>query len=319
MPDSRIEPLPHSSRPVIDLRHYNIFDPPDPFEDHVGPFYYRISGDTALADSVHCVLPTAGKMTNAGGVLHGGVLLTFADYALCLVAGRAADKGTNTSFALTVSLTAEFLAAGEIGPPVEARGQPLRVTGSLAFARGVVTQGGRTLMTWSGTCRHVPRVKAMARKAAAGSPTRAPFTAQTERPEGYAPLLRGSPFSDLTGPVWFRREPDAPRVHVVQPTLPNHCNSGGVIHGGMLMTFADNALCTALTAICNRAPSTVVFSAEFMSAGTAGPPLESRVEVPQASRHLGFTRGTVCQGDRVLVNYNAVAALRDWSSVGGGE
>ena len=40
---------------------------------------------------------------------------TFADYALCLVAGRAADGGTNTSFAMTVSIAVEFLSAGRVG------------------------------------------------------------------------------------------------------------------------------------------------------------------------------------------------------------
>ena len=29
----------------IDLGSYSVFVPPDPFEDHVGPFYYRIQGD----------------------------------------------------------------------------------------------------------------------------------------------------------------------------------------------------------------------------------------------------------------------------------
>ena len=42
----------------IDLGRYSMFVPPDPFEDHVGPFYFRISGDARQAGSVHCVLPT---------------------------------------------------------------------------------------------------------------------------------------------------------------------------------------------------------------------------------------------------------------------
>ena len=41
----------------IDLGSYSVFVPPDPFEDHVGPFYYRIQGDARQAGSVHCVLP----------------------------------------------------------------------------------------------------------------------------------------------------------------------------------------------------------------------------------------------------------------------
>ena len=45
----------------IDLGRYQVFVPPDPFEDHTGPFYFRIEGDarailsaerTALSGSV---------------------------------------------------------------------------------------------------------------------------------------------------------------------------------------------------------------------------------------------------------------------------
>ena len=87
----------------IDLGRYSMFVPPDPFEDHVGPFYFRISGDARQAGSVHCVLPTHPRHGNYAGGVHGGATLAVADYALCLVAGRAADGGTNTAFAMTVS------------------------------------------------------------------------------------------------------------------------------------------------------------------------------------------------------------------------
>ena len=113
----------------IDLGRYSVFVPPDPFEDHVGPFYFRIAGDARQAGSVHCVLPTHARHGNYAGGVHGGTTLAFADYALCLVAGRAADGGTNSSFAMTVSIAVEFLDAGRIGPPLEASGEPLQVTG----------------------------------------------------------------------------------------------------------------------------------------------------------------------------------------------
>ena len=61
------------------------------------------------------MLPTLPRHGNYVGGVHGGAILTFADYALCLVAGRAADGGTNTSFAMTVSIAVEFL--DEIGQP----------------------------------------------------------------------------------------------------------------------------------------------------------------------------------------------------------
>jgi len=62
----------------IDLGSYSVFVPPDPFEDHVGPFYYRIKGDAREAGSVHCVLPTQERHGNYAGGVHGGATLAFA-------------------------------------------------------------------------------------------------------------------------------------------------------------------------------------------------------------------------------------------------
>ena len=31
--------------PDINLANYQVFVPPDPFEDHTGPFYFQIAGD----------------------------------------------------------------------------------------------------------------------------------------------------------------------------------------------------------------------------------------------------------------------------------
>src|SRR5260370_10222016 len=174
----------------IDLARYSVFVPSDPFEDHTGPFYFRIEGDATRAGSVHCVLPTDPRHGNYAGGVHGGAILTFADYALCLVAGRAADEGTNSSFAMTVSIAVEFLDAGRIGLPLEARGEPLQVTGRMAFARGTITQEGRIIALWSGVCRHVPRARAIARKEA--SPVKPATESAQAVPAGFELLANAS-------------------------------------------------------------------------------------------------------------------------------
>ena len=51
----------------IDLARYSVFTPPDPFEDHTGPFYFRIHGDASKAGTVHCVLPTEPRHGNYAG------------------------------------------------------------------------------------------------------------------------------------------------------------------------------------------------------------------------------------------------------------
>lgn len=290
----------------IDLGRYSAFVPPDPFEDHVGPFYYRITGDAQQAGSVHCVLPTHERHGNYAGGVHGGLTLTFADYALCLVAGRAADGSTNSVFAMTVSIAVEFLDAGKIGPPLEATGEPLQVTGRMAFARGSITQEGRIIALWSGVCRHVPRAKAMARKDETASTAPAPVP-QTV-PGDFEPLSTASVYSRHIGPSYARKEADG--ASLIQPALPHMCNSGGVLHGGYMMSFADSALTRAAALTTGMSTSTVAFAAEFLSAGTAASPLTTRVEVPRHGKSLAFVRGLLEQDGRKLLSYSATIKLR---------
>ena len=294
--------MPNSA---IDLGQYSVFVPPDPFEDHVGPFYYRIAGDPRQADSVHCVLPTHDRHGNYAGGVHGGLTLAFADYALCLVAGRAADGGTNSAFAVTVSIAVEFLDAGRLGPPLEASGEPLQVTGRLAFARGRITQEGRVIALWSGVCRHVARDKAMARKQEAAS---APPAASQAVPPGFDLLAGASVYSRHIGPSYARSESDG--ATLVQPTLPHMCNSGGALHGGYMMSFANSAVTRAAALVTGKATSTVAFAAEFLSAGTPTAPLTTRVEVPRHGKSLAFVRGLLEQDGRRLLSYSSTIKLR---------
>lgn len=290
----------------IDLGRYSVFTPPDPFEDHTGPFYFRVDGDASKPGDVHCVLPTEARHANYAGGVHGGAILTFADYALCLVAGRAADGGTNTSFAMTVSIAVEFLSAGQVGKPLEASGEPLQVTGRMAFARGNITQEGKIVALWSGVVRHVARAKTMARKEAA-TPMRAQAAPQTV-PAGFEPLTTASVYSRHIGPSYARKEADG--ITMIQPTLPHMCNSGGVLHGGYMMSFADSAVTRAAGVVTGMAPSTVSFAAEFLAAGEATSPLVTRVEVPRHGKTLAFLRGLLEQKGKPLLSYSSTILLR---------
>ncbi|SJZ68679.1 uncharacterized domain 1-containing protein [Enhydrobacter aerosaccus] len=299
MPDS-------STQAAIDLSRYSVFVPSDPFEDHTGPFYFLIDGDTRRKDSIRCLLPTTPRQANYAGGVHGGAILTFADYALCVIAGRAADGGTNGSFALTVSIAVEFVSAGRIGPPLEASGEPLQVTGRLAFARGRITQEGRIVALWSGVCRHIARDKAMARKAdSEASPP--PPVAQTV-PADFELLANASVYSRHIGPSYARPEMDG--ASLIQPTLPHMCNSGGALHGGYMMSFADSAVTRAAGLATGMAPTTVSFAAEFLSAGNAQSPISTRVEIPRHGKSLAFLRGLLEQNGQPLLSYSATILLR---------
>jgi uncharacterized protein (TIGR00369 family) len=125
-------------------------------------------------------------------------------------------------------------------------------------------------------------------------------------PEGYRLFEFADPFEDLVGPLWFREDEDG-RLRFAFEATPQHANSSGQIHGGMLMTFADYALC--LAAIHGQAGErcvTVSLHCEFTAPGQVGDLIESTAEVVRRARSLTFARGQVTAGDRTLLNYSGI-------------
>ena len=127
-------------------------------------------------------------------------------------------------------------------------------------------------------------------------------------PAGFEPLANASLYSRHIGPSYARKEADG--VSLVQPTLPHMCNTGGVLHGGYMMSFADSAVTRAAGLVTGMAASTVAFAAEFLAAGTATTPLTTRVEVPRHGKSLAFMRGLLEQDGRKLLSYSATIKLR---------
>jgi acyl-coenzyme A thioesterase PaaI-like protein len=134
------------------LAGYQSWDGTDPFEDHAGPFFFKRT-DTG---EVRCAFEATPTHCNGGGFLHGGLLMTFADFSLFAI-GREAIDG----HAVTISFNAEFVAAGHAGDIVEARGDVVQKTGSMVFLRGQVftTSDGseRILLNFSGIVKRVRR------------------------------------------------------------------------------------------------------------------------------------------------------------------
>ena len=115
------------------------------FEDVAGPFFWRREVD----GSVRCAFRAERKHMNAGGRMHGGCLMTFADMALFAISRHE----LGASRAVTVALDNQFLDAGLEGELIEATGEVTRAGGSLIFARGQVFSGARTLLTFSGVIK----------------------------------------------------------------------------------------------------------------------------------------------------------------------
>ena len=125
---------------------YQVYEYDDPFEDHVGPLGYKVVDGMItfafLADARH---------RNTAGTVHGGMLMTFADFALCLTAtwDQPGEK------CVTVSCNSEFVAPGRPGDLIEASGEVVRRTKSLTFVRGQVYADDRILLNYSAIVKRI--------------------------------------------------------------------------------------------------------------------------------------------------------------------
>lgn len=125
---------------------YVIYDPVDPFENRAGPFFWA-----RLPDGTQSFAITAAEgHCNSHGIVHGGLLMTMIDLSLVVTAKSAPDEQL-----VTVCLNAEFISSARAGNLIEARSELLRRTGSLAFVRGRICCGDRTLLAASAVLKAV--------------------------------------------------------------------------------------------------------------------------------------------------------------------
>jgi uncharacterized protein (TIGR00369 family) len=120
----------------------------DTFESHNGPFWHRLDDD----GKVRCAFRIEKKHLNGLRAVHGGCMMTFADYCLFAIASRELQAP-----AVTVAFACEFLDAAVEGELVEATGEVTRAGRSLIFVRGMLKSGERPLFTFSGTIKRVKR------------------------------------------------------------------------------------------------------------------------------------------------------------------
>jgi uncharacterized protein (TIGR00369 family) len=118
----------------------------DPFETALGPFCFRIDDG-----EVRCAFQPRREHLNGGGAVHGGALMSFADFSLFCIAYNTL---ANTP-AVTLTFASEFIRAGALEGLIEARGEVLRQTRSIVFVRGLVTQVSRPLLAFSGTLKKI--------------------------------------------------------------------------------------------------------------------------------------------------------------------
>ncbi len=112
----------------------------DNFEMHAGPFYWRIEDDGRVVNRF-IVEP---HHLNGGGAVHGGCLLTFADFSVFTIAEKAI-----AGRAVTVNLSGDFLGPGKLGDVMEATGEVTRAGKRIIYVRGLITAAGKPCLSFT--------------------------------------------------------------------------------------------------------------------------------------------------------------------------
>ena len=125
-------------------------------------------------------------------------------------------------------------------------------------------------------------------------------------PEGFAPLFRTSPVTDLIGPIYYRgRGKDLALGFRVEE---KHCNARGTVHGGILATLADVALGYTM-AYSTDPPTRLVtanLSLDFAGSATIGAWLETAVEIQKQGGRLAFANCYITASGERIVRASAV-------------
>lgn len=116
------------------------------FGDFVGPFWRRVVDGRSqygfVADERHA---------NHRNIVHGGMIMTFADY----VVGMAGAELAADIHQVTIQLDVQFVSAAEIGELLVGHSEVLRATSSLVFLRGTIEANGRVVATGTGIWKRV--------------------------------------------------------------------------------------------------------------------------------------------------------------------
>jgi acyl-coenzyme A thioesterase 13 len=117
----------------------------DPYETHTGPFCFKHEAD----GGIRVAFQPQPHHLNGAQALHGGALMSFADFALFAIASKELEN----TMAVTVTFSSEFVGAGGLDGWIEAEGRVIKATRSLVFVQAVLVQRQRPLLAFSGTLK----------------------------------------------------------------------------------------------------------------------------------------------------------------------
>jgi acyl-coenzyme A thioesterase 13 len=120
----------------------------DPFETLTGPFYMRA---LATGGGYECAFMPEAHHANGMGNIHGGALMTFADFALF----AHAHDHMSAHPCVTMQFESQFVGGAQVGTMITSAGEIVRATRTMIFIRGLISQGDRPVLAYSAILKRI--------------------------------------------------------------------------------------------------------------------------------------------------------------------
>ena len=128
-----------------------------------------------------------------------------------------------------------------------------------------------------------------------------------EPPPGYKLSTTRGPFTNHNGP-YYDKPSEAGSYQAFLATA-RHCNSFGLVHGGMLSAFLDGLLAAAAARGGRGSPVTMHLSIDFLDMGRAGDWVLGEARPTRIAREIVFVEGRAHVGGRDLARASGVFKL----------
>jgi uncharacterized protein (TIGR00369 family) len=125
-------------------------------------------------------------------------------------------------------------------------------------------------------------------------------------PEGFARHFRQSPVTDPWEPLWSKQ--DGERFILALKVSDHHCNSRGLLHGGVISALADNAmgLSCVLRAKVPVPLVTISMSIDFLSVAPLGSWLEFTATPTKIGKTTCFAAVEAVTGGKMIARATGV-------------
>ena len=128
-------------------------------------------------------------------------------------------------------------------------------------------------------------------------------------PEGFVPISRTSPFTDLIGPIYQKTDESGLIIGLVAEE--KHCNARGMVHGGVLGTLADIAMGYS-AAFSTQPPTRIVTTSQtvdYVGRAEKGDWIEVHTDFQKVGRSIAFANCYFHVDSRRIARASAVFSV----------